>query len=112
MTDNVLIDRLAQQVLQWGVAPDRFLTGNRSWIPKWKFNPLERIDDAFGLLDHSGSSRYAILKAGGAFEVEVECHGRVGRATGRSSARAITIALARSLGLEAQSDVRQRCCEQ
>ena len=111
MKDNVLIANLAQEVMHWGVGPDRFLIGNRSWIPRWKFKPLEHIQDAFMLLDHSGSSRYSILKASGAFEVKVECNGRVGRATGRSSARAITLALARSLGLEAQSDVCQRSCE-
>ena len=96
----MLIDRLAQEVLHWRVGPDRFITGNRSWLPKWRFNPLERLDDAFMVLDRSGSSRYAIVKAGGACEVEVECNGRVGRATGNSRSRAITMAVARSIGLE------------
>ena len=104
MSSEHLTAILAERVMGWGVGPDRFLTANRSWIPRWKFKPLERIGDAFMLLDHSGSNRYAIVKAGGAFEVKVECNGRVGRATGRSSARAITLALARSLGLGAQSD--------
>ncbi|OFV98395.1 MAG: hypothetical protein A3H28_02560 [Acidobacteria bacterium RIFCSPLOWO2_02_FULL_61_28] len=100
MTDNLLIDRLAQEVLHWCVAPDRFLTGNRSWIPKWKFNPLERLEDAFRLLDHSQPMRYAISQIGGAFQVEVERSGKVGKASGDSKPRAITLALARSLGLE------------
>ena len=99
MTDNVLIDLLARQVLRWGVAPDRFLTGNRSWIPKWKFNPLERLEDAFRLLDHDESVHYSISRSGSAFEVEVEHDGKVGRATGDSKPRAVTLALARSLGL-------------
>ena len=100
MTDNLLIDRLAQQVLRWRAGPDRFLTGNRSWIPRWKFNPLERLEDSFTLLDHSGSTHYTISLVGGTFQVEVECDGRIGKATGHSRSRTITLALARSLGLE------------
>lgn len=98
--DIALIDQLAQRILHWSVGPDRFLAGNRSWIPRWRFNPLEKLEDAFMLLDHSGSSRYSILNVGGAFDVEVEYAGRIGRATGSSGARTVTTALARSLGLE------------
>ena len=100
MNDNLLVDHLAQQVLGWGVGPDRFLTGNRSWIPKWRFNPLEHLEDAFRLLDNSKSSRYAISQSGAAFEVEVECGGSIGKASGHLKPRTITLAVARSLGLE------------
>lgn len=100
MTDSMLIDRLAQQVLLWRVGPDRFITGNRSWLPKWRFNPLHRIEDAFLLLDHSESARYVISQTGGRFQVEVEQGGRIGKAADSSKPRAITLALARSLGLE------------
>ena len=82
------------------------MTAKRSWIPRWKFNPLERIQDAFMLLDASRSKHYTIVKAKGSFKVEVECDGRIGKATGQSSAQTITIALARSLGLDVQSDTK------
>jgi hypothetical protein len=72
MTDNMLIDRLAQQVLHWDIGADRFLPGDRSWIPKWKFNPLEHLEDAFRLLDHSQAMRYSISQSGGSFTVEVK----------------------------------------
>ena len=100
MTDNVLIDRLALQVLHWRIGPDRFVTGNRSWLPKWRFNPLQRLEDAFMLLDHSKSVRYVISQTGGTFQVEVEHDGKIGKAAGKSKPRSITLALARSLGLE------------
>ena len=100
MTDNLLIDRLAQQVLHWRVGPDRFITGNRSWLPKWRFNPLQRLEDAFMLLDHSKSARYVISQTGAAFQVAVEHDGEIGRASDDCKPRAITLALARSLGLE------------
>ena len=100
MTDSMLIDRLAVQVMHWRVGPDRFITGNRSWLPKWRFNPLQRLEDAFMLLDHSKSARYVISQTSGKFQVEVERDGKIGRAADDSKPRAITLALARSLGLE------------
>jgi len=100
MTEEQLTATLAKCVMGWEVCPDRFLTGNRSWIPRWRFNPLERLEDAFRLLDHAKPTRYSISQTGDDFEVEVECSSRVGRATGESKPRAITLALARSLGLE------------
>ena len=100
MNDNMLIDQLAQQVLHWRVGPDRFITENRSWLPKWRFNHLQRLEDAFMLLDHSKSARYVISQTSGKFQVEVERDGKIGRAADDSKPRAITLALARSLGLE------------
>jgi hypothetical protein len=100
MTDAILIDRLAQRILHWNVTPDRFLIGNRSWIPKWKFNPLERLDDAFRLLDEAAPSRYAISLIDGQFRVEVELNSAVGVASEEPKPRAITLAVARGLGLE------------
>lgn len=99
LTDDALIDQLAQQVLHWRVGPDRFMTRNRSWLPKWRFNPLQRLEDAFLLLDHSQATRYVISQMGGKCEVEVEHDRKIGKAAGHSRPRTITLALARSLGL-------------
>ena len=98
-SDNVLIEELAQMVLHWRVAPDRYLTGNRSWLPKWRFDPLQRLEDAFLLLDHNKSVRYVISQNGGRCRVEIEQNGRIGRASSDCKARAIVLALARSLGV-------------
>lgn len=100
MTIENLTTVLAERVMEWKAGPDRFLTANRSWIPRWKFNPLERIQDAFVLVDRSESNRYSIVKANEALEVEIQCKGGVGRATGHLKARTITLALARSLGIK------------
>jgi hypothetical protein len=100
LSDRALIDLLAEQVLGWRVAPERFMTEDRSWLPRWRFNPLERLDDAFVLLDRSLPARYQIAQAKGEFQVEVESNGRIGTAAGSPKARIITFALARSLGLE------------
>jgi hypothetical protein len=100
LNDRTLIDHLARAVLNWRLAPDRFLTGNGSWLPRWRFNPLQSLDDAFRLLDHNAVIRYNISRTKDKFHVEIESNGRVGTAAGASKPRTITLALARSLGLE------------
>jgi hypothetical protein len=81
------------------VGPDRYLTGQRSWLPKWRFSPLQRLEDAFKLLDHDQSVRYVISQKDGRCHIEVEHNGKIGRASGDSKARAIVLALARSIGV-------------
>lgn len=101
MTADTLIQQLAQQVMGWGVAPDRFLLGNRSWIPRWRFQPLERLEDAFRLLEKAQPEHYSMgLDASGRFSVEVRIRGKLGVARDELKPRAITLAIARALGLE------------
>lgn len=100
MTDAALVRLLVQRVLHWNLASDRYLLPNRSWIPLWKFRPLERVTDACRLLDAARPSRYVIQFDRGRFQVEVVIQGRAGRASGVSMPRAIASALAGSLRLE------------
>lgn len=101
MTAETLIPQLAQRVMGWGVAPDRFLLGNRSWIPRWRFQPLERLEDAFRLLEKAQPEHYSMgLDASGRFSVEVRIRGKLGVARDELKPRAITLAIARALGLE------------
>ena len=100
MTEEALTAVLAERVMGWKVAPDRFIKSGRSWLPKWRFAPFTRLDDAFQLLDRSASS-YKLERVGSAtFAVEVELDGRIGKASGEPKARAITLAVGRALGLE------------
>jgi hypothetical protein len=84
----------------WRSAPGRFLTTGRSWIPRWRFRPLEDLADAFQLLDRATS--YFSLRSDGhnLLTAEVQIDGRCGKASGRLIARTITTAVARSLGVE------------
>jgi len=101
MTAEALTAELAQKVMGWNVAPDRFLIGNRGWIPRWRFQPLERLEDAFRLLEKAHPEHYS-MGAGpdGAFSVQVRIRGRAGEARDELKPRAITLAIARALGLE------------
>jgi hypothetical protein len=101
MTAEALTAQLAERVMGWNVAPDRFLTGNRSWIPRWRFQPLERLEDAFRLLEKAQPEHYSMgLDRNGRFSVEVRLGGKLGLASDEVKPRAITLAIARALGLE------------
>jgi len=101
MTAEALIPQLAERVMGWNVAPDRFLIGNRSWIPRWRFQPLERLEDAFRLLEKAQPEHYSMgLDGSGCFCAQIRIGGKLGVARGESKPRAITLAIARALGLE------------
>jgi hypothetical protein len=100
MNDDQLTAHLAECVMRWRATPDRFIKSGRTWIPKWRFQPLMDLTDAFRLLDHA-ADRYSLTKdRQGIFSANVQISGHRGKAVGEPKARAITIAVARALGLE------------
>ena len=98
MTPAQLTAALAERVMEWKVCPDRFVMSGRSWIPKWRFRPLESLDDAFLLLDRAGCSYVLSLGADGIFTVVAQIGGRIGKATGEPKARTVTLAMSPGLG--------------
>ena len=101
MSTATLTAQLAKLVMHWDVAPDRFLIGERRWIPRWRFQPTERLEDAFRLLEKAGPESYSMSDAEkDTFSVKVCIGGKVGEAQDDSKPRAITLAVARSFGLE------------
>lgn len=104
MTDDKLTIVLAQRIMGWGIGPDRFLTGNRSWLPRWRFRPTERIEDACRLLDFARpDAHYIELAKQGYFSVRIEINGVAGVACDRSRARVISLALARAIEIDLDS---------
>ena len=92
---------LAERVMGWSAAPDRFLLGNRRWLPRWRFQPEKSLGDAFLLLETASPERYVMgSDRGGEFWVRIEIAGRVGEARHASKPQAITFAIARALGIE------------
>jgi hypothetical protein len=103
MTGEQLTAVLAEKVMGWRATPDRFIKSGRTWIPRWRFQPLVELADAFQLLDQS-ATRYSLTRDHyGIFTAAVRIGGRRGKASGEPKARTITISVARALGLEVQS---------
>ena len=88
---------LAQRVMGWDVAPDRFLLGHRRWIPRWRFQPIEKLEDAFRLLEAAAPQEYVMGCRGGRFWVRVQIGPHTGEAQDQSKPRAIALAVARAL---------------
>lgn len=98
MTDERLTAILAE-CLGWKVCPDRFIKAGRAWIPRSRFKPLARLNDAFLLLDTTAAS-YTLSSVSGVFTAEVQVGVRTAKVTGPANAQTITLALARALGIE------------
>jgi hypothetical protein len=104
MTSEHLTAILAERIMGWSVGPDRFLTGNRGWISRWRFQPTEKMADAQRLLERMAPQEYA-MGAGdsGGFWARIRVAGNTGEARESSQARAITFAIARAIGLEPEA---------
>jgi hypothetical protein len=101
MTPEVLTSLLAERVMGWTVFADRFVMGDRRWIPRWRFQPTERLADSFHLLERAAPEEYSMRGDNkGNFRVRVQIGGRTGEAHGTSKPRAITYAVALAIGLE------------
>lgn len=104
MTIENLTSTLAARVMGWGVGPDRFLLGARRWTPRWRFQPADRVEDAFRLLERAAPQEYSMGEVeGGGFRVRVRISEAIGEASESSKPRALTFAIARALGLEPES---------
>ena len=100
ITSGLLASLLAERVLKWGVAPDRFLLGARQWKPRHYFQPTKRLVDAFRLLEASDPEQYTISRVkNGCCSAQIQINGQLGEAKERSEALAVTFAVARALGI-------------
>jgi len=101
VTADQLTAILATRVMGWKVGPDRFIKAGRAWLPKWRFNPFDRLDDAFLLLDRTGGFYALTVDPAGIFTAEVRIGDRTGKAAGDPKPRTTTLAVVRALDLEA-----------
>jgi hypothetical protein len=103
MTAENLTALLAKGVLHWSVAPDRFMTGNRGWIPCHRFRPTERMQDAFKLLVAAEPTEYSLGGGNGKRSwAKVQIGGVIGQASDQSMPTAICLATARAVGIEVE----------
>jgi hypothetical protein len=103
VTNRLLTDMLARRVMGWNTSPNRFLTGQRRWMPRWRFRPDQKLEDAFRLLEAAGPEEYAMgADEPNGFWARVRIAGVTGEARGGSKALAITYAIARASGIEVE----------
>jgi hypothetical protein len=97
--DARITDELASRVLGWRSAPDRFLKPGRSWVPRSRFKPFMRLEDAFLLLDRAGCTCVLSVGSNRVFTAAVQIGDRIGKASGEPKARTITLAICKALGI-------------
>ena len=103
MTEDNLTSELAKALLGWTSTPERFLIGDRRWIPRWRFRPMKRLPDALKLLDAVDDYVLRRDKRGGD-RAEVRISGVIGKARGPVQPRVITKAVALAMALEVDDD--------
>jgi hypothetical protein len=101
MTNDQLAAVVAEQIMGWTVGPERFMLGGRRWLPRWRFQPATRLEDAFRALKQANPQEYSFgATATGGFWARVRVAGTTGEAHESSQARAMTVAIARAFGIE------------
>ena len=106
MTNDQLTALLAERVMGWTVGPDRFMTGNRGWLSRWRFQPAEKLADALRLLEVAGPREYSLrADSDGSTQVHVRIGDATGEACSSSKPRAITCAIARAVGLDVSENL-------
>jgi hypothetical protein len=101
MNSEHLAAVLAERVMGWSVGPDRFLTGNRGWMPRWKFQPAQKLADAIRLLEAANTEEYSVAAAAnGEFCARVRISGATAEATANTKPLAICLAVAAVVGID------------
>ena len=109
MTAEHLTAVLAERMLHWRSTPDRLLTGKRAWIPRWRFQPLANLEDAFRLVAAAGASYSLTATVDGIVTAQVCVEDRTGTALGKITAATITVAIARAIGIEVPEELLEAC---
>jgi hypothetical protein len=100
MTKARLTDELACRVMGWKPGRDRFIKSDRQWTPRWRFQPLTDVDDAFQLLNAGAGSLVLRTAKDGSYLAQVKLGHRTGRASSLSVATSISVAIARAIKLD------------
>src|SRR5258708_1976418 len=109
ITAGALTALLAERVMGWTIAPDRFLTGKRKWMPRWRFQPKKNLSDAFRVLKAAKTGQYSMgTDQIGGFWAKVRVGGVIGEARAAYLPAAISRALAKAVGLDVEEDPTPR----
>ena len=103
MTTDRLTAIMAERVMGWTVGPDRFLVAGRRWLPRWRFQPVKKVADAFRLLESASPPAFSMNENDSGVSVRIQIDKKTGEAYGSSKAEAITVAIARAVGVPVDS---------
>jgi hypothetical protein len=104
MIDRRLTDALAAKVMGWKVFPNRFIKADRGWILRRRFQPCVNLQHAHLLLNTADPEEYLVGSTGqGQCCVRVRIAGVTAEARDAIQPRAITLAVARAVGIEFKS---------
>jgi hypothetical protein len=109
INDDILTVQLAEVIMGWRTSPNRFHKSGRSWIPRWRFQPLKNLKDALELLEKASPQHFTLQgndKTG--FHTKVCIAGAIGEARGKSEPRTIAYAVARALGVKVPFTIYER----
>jgi hypothetical protein len=102
-TPDQLTACLVARVMHWRVSPDRYLTGERASLPRWKFQPAHKMADAIRLLEAANTEEYSLAtNADGSLCAKVRIAGANAEARANTKPMAICLAVAAALGLEVE----------
>src|SRR5206468_3536611 len=96
-----LNDELAVRVMSWRLAPGRYLESDKTCIPRWRSQPVEKPAETLRLLEVAAPEEYSV---DGDRDGNSRTRVRIGATTGEaccvSKRRAITWAIARAVGIQ------------
>lgn len=105
MTTEQLTIVLAERIMRWRPGPGRFLIDRRHWMPRWRFQPMKNIADAFQLLQTADVVEYSLSADGnGLCRARVRTRGACGEARGSTLPQVICVAVARAHGIDAEAE--------
>jgi len=101
--DVRMTTELACRVMSWRTGPGRFIKPNRGWTPRWKFQPLKKLEHALNLLERAAPQHFSMEgDETTGLHVRVQIAGVIGEARGKSKPRAIAYAVARAVGIQVE----------
>jgi hypothetical protein len=100
VTTDQLTALLAENVMHWRVGPERFLMDGRRWLPRWKFQPVQKLTDAIRLLEAAKPEAYSVAaEPNGTFCARVSVSGVTAEGHARTKPLAICLAVAAVAGI-------------
>ena len=102
MTDERLTSILAERVMGWRVGPDRYITVDRQWIKRERFQPARSLDAALRLVNALQPISYNVGGSQSGCWARIQTAAGTWEATAHSMSLALCLAIARAQGIDVE----------